>query len=180
MAFSKQMVTFLKTNPYVRHEMLALKLAQNAEKRASGVIQGVKANPEAEKVFNVLKEEEKRILNSNEARQAFDQTIKPEARYAAAEDCYNRGYMQEEAFWADPHNKEFAKICNKYYMHEEAKRSPSYLQSKHSEGTKLLKRLCRKNGVKEFIKDMLNVRKAQGETPSVIPQKALKIDLSKS
>lgn len=178
MAFTTQMVNLLKSNASVRHELMALKLAQNAEKRAAGVIRGVKPTKEAKQVVSFLEKEEKRVLNSKEARQAFDQVVKPEARYAATEDCFNRGYMLEDSFWNDSHNKEMTQHAKHgYYEGIYANRiipmwrwdEPCIARDMHN--------LCSKNGIREFVKEMLNIRKAQGEVPSVISQKDLRIDL---
>ena len=116
MAFTTTMVNLLKSNASVRQELLALKLAQNAEKRAAGIIKGVKPTKEAKQVVSFLEKEEKRVLNSKEARQAFEQVVKPEARYAATEDCFNRSYMLEGSFWNDSHNIEMAQHAKYGYF----------------------------------------------------------------
>ena len=75
MAFTTTMVNLLKSNASVRHELMALKLAQNAEKRAAGIIKGVKPTKESKQVVNFLEREEKRVMNSKEAKHAFDQVV---------------------------------------------------------------------------------------------------------
>ncbi len=168
MAFTITMVRLLKSNASVRQELLALKLAQNAEKRAAGIIKGVKPTKEAKQVVSFLEKEEKRVLNSKEAKQAFEQVVKPEARYAATEDCFNRSYMLEDSFWNDSHN-------NHFFNEASYRRRPDGTLSAGDQG--YLAWMCDMDGIREFVKEMLNIRKAQGEVPSVISQKGLRIDL---
>jgi len=168
MAFTTQMVNLLKSSGSFRREMLAFKLAQNAEKRAAGVIRGVKPTKEAKQVVSFLEKEEKRVLNSKEARQAFDQVVKPEANYRAVEDCFDKGYYKKASFKNDSDNLLMFDLMRR--TREIGTDGFILREQVHADSvSETIRRL--------FIDPMKKIRAQQGEVDSVISQKGLRIDL---
>lgn len=98
MAFTEVMRLMLKENPALRKELFALK-------RATAVDEGLQSTARAKRIVADLNRNERRVLDSEEAKAVFDQAVKPECRpYQPVEDCFNRGYMNPEAFLNDKHN----------------------------------------------------------------------------
>lgn len=143
MTFSEASINILRENPELRREFVQ-KLTQFST-------QTVKPTKAAKKAVQSIEQQETRILGSDAYRQAFEETVKPEMRpLQPASDLYEKGYMQEEAFWNDRHNRV----------------AYSYGQNARMKG--LLKILCDSDGTRALIES----RRAEARALSEVAPKA--------
>ena len=97
--------------------------------------------------------------------------VKPECRpYQPIEDCFNKGYMQEEAFWNTTLNAKCDKLGEQIAVDYDWGYSLQSLINK-------FKNICSKPELKAYIAEMRNIRKAQGEVEKTVNSKKLKITL---
>ena len=169
MTFSKVMRKALIDNPALRKELFALK-------KATVVKEGLEPTARAKRIVADLNRNERRVLDSQEARTAFDQVVKPECRpYQPIEDCFNKGYMNEGAFLTDIHNERAFDIIDdneRWYGGND--NSFSYYL-KH--GMKNF--IERHPSVKEFVNQWRAIRVAQGETAGIVSNEGLRIKVPK-
>ena len=112
----------------------------------------------AKKAVQSIEDQEARILDSGEYRQALGRTVKPEMRPSQpTEDLYEKGYMQEEAFWNDDRHNRVAY---------------SYGQKANMKG--ILRHLCDGDGTRALIESKRAEARALNE---VAPAEGLRINV---
>ena len=175
MGFSRAMRIMLKNNPNLRAELFALK-------KATVVKEGLQPTAQAKKIVRNLDRAERQVLDSAQARTAFDQTVKPECRpYQPLEDCFNRGYLEEPAFLADKHNA-------RTFQWYDVNNVDEYMGSYENPGKesfavgnfiKWLKEKCTNDGTRKYIGEMKAIRAAQGEQAGSMITEGLTIKVPK-
>ena len=149
MAFSDASIKILRENPELRREFVQ-KLSQLSTKTE-------KPTKAAKKAVQSIEQQETRILGSDAYRQAFNETVKPEMKpLQPTSDLYEKGYMQEEAFWNDRHNRV----------------AYSYGQNARMKG--LLRSLCDGDGTRALIESRRAEARALSE---VAPKEEFKINV---
>lgn len=149
MAFNPVTKRILKQSPELRKQFFAeLKKEQHPRQIAE-------ATESAKRFVQSIEQQETRILGSDAYRQAFNETVKPEMRpLQPTSDLYEKGYMQEEAFWNDRHNRV----------------AYSYGQNARMKG--ILRSLCDGDGTRALIESRRAEARALSES---VPKEELKI-----
>lgn len=122
-------------------------------KELNTVLSGCKFKPSMEPT-EAAQKAVKRIVDNIK-----QEVIKPvELIRVPKEDCFNKGYMQTEAFWNDPHNKKALELGER--AAEETLAGKDYLAK--SDAFRI-KYLSERNGTSNKINLMKKIRSLQGE-----------------